>query len=147
MPESATRRLRADRSRQTIRFGGGVLSRKRYMCKKSVKCTLFKSYCTSLYTCPLWFCYRAESMRKLCVAYNNVFRFLCNEPRDCSAIYMFVSRGLPTCKMLIRKNVYSLLTCIAKSGNAILQSIMNSDALYTSPLCRHWRKMLYVYSY
>ena len=32
----------------------------------------------------------AESMRKLCVAYNNVFRFLCNEPRDCSASYMFV---------------------------------------------------------
>ena len=86
-------------------------------------------------------------MRKLCVAYNNVFRFLCNELRDCSASYMFVSRGLPTCKMLIRKNVYSFLTCIAKSGNAILQSIMNRDALYTSPLCRHWQKMLYVYSY
>ena len=27
--------------------------------------------------------------------------------------------------MLIRKNVYSFLTCIARSGNAILQSIMN----------------------
>ena len=67
-------------------------------------------------------------MRKLCVAYNNVFRSLCNEPRDCSARYMFVSRGLPTCKTLIRKNVYSFLTCICRSGNAILQSIMNSDA-------------------
>ena len=31
--------------------------------------------------------------------------------------------------------MYSFLTCIAKSGNAIRQSIMNSDALYTSPLC------------
>ena len=122
---------------------GNALIRKFYMCTESVKCTLFKSYCTSLYTCQLWFCYRAESTRKLCVAYNNVFRFVCNEPRDCSASYMFVSRGLPTCKMLNR----SLLTCIAKSGNAILQSIVNSDALYNSPLCRHWRKMLYVYSY
>ena len=62
-------------------------------------------------------------------------------------VIIFVSRGLPTCKMLIRKKLYSFLTCIARSGNAILQSIMNSDALYTSPLCRHWRKMLYVYSY
>ena len=86
-------------------------------------------------------------MRKLCVAYNIVFIFLCSEPRDCSASYMFVSRGLPTCKMLIRKHLYSVITCIARSGNAILQSIMNNDALYTSPLCRHWRKMLYVYSY
>ena len=42
---------------------------------------------------------------------------------------------------------YSFSTCIARSGNAILQSIMNSDALYTSPLGRHWQKMLYVYSY
>ena len=65
--------------------------------------------------------------------------------RDCSVSYMFVSRFLPTCNMLIRKNVYSFLPCIARSGNAILQSIMNSDALYTSPLCRHWRKILYIY--
>ena len=86
---------------------GNALIRKFYMCTESVKCTLFKSYCSSLYTCQLWYCYRAESTRKLCVAYNNVFRFLCNEPRDYSASYMFVSRGLPTCKMLIRKNVYS----------------------------------------
>ena len=52
--------------------------------------------------------------------------------------------------MLIRKNVYSFLPCIARSGNAILQSIMNSDALYTSPLCRHWRKIyitIYIYIY
>ena len=42
-------------------------------------------------------------MRKLCVAYNNVFRLLFNKPRGFSASYMFVSRDLPTCKRLIRK--------------------------------------------
>ena len=36
-----------------------------------------------------------------CIAYNNVSRFLCSEPRNCSAGHMFVSRGLPTRKMLI----------------------------------------------
>ena len=30
------------------------------------------------------------------IAYNNVFIFLCCEPRNCSASRMFVSRGLPT---------------------------------------------------
>ena len=30
VPESATRRLRADRSRQTIQFGGGIHRAKRY---------------------------------------------------------------------------------------------------------------------
>ena len=44
---------------------GNALIRTFYMCPESVKCTLFKSYCTSLYTCKLWFCYRAESMRNL----------------------------------------------------------------------------------
>ena len=78
------------------------------MCRppESVKNTLFRSFCTSLYTCELWWQYRSESLRKLCVAYNNVFRFVCSEPRNCSASHMFVSRGLPTCNMLIRKSIY-----------------------------------------
>ena len=89
-----------------------ALIRKYYMCTEDVKCTR-KSYCISLYTCQLWYNYKSESIRKLCVAYNNVFRLLCNEPRNCSASYMFVSRALSTCKMLIRKNVYCFMTRIA----------------------------------
>ena len=68
---------------------------------------------------------------------------LCNEPKKCSASHMFVSWELPTCKMLIR-NFFSFIKSVSKSGNAILQSIMNSDAIYTSPLYHHWRDMLYV---
>ena len=91
--------------------------------------------------------YKSESIRKLYVAYNNVFRLLCNEPRYCSASYMFVTRGLPTCKMLIRKKVYSFMMCIAKSSYTILQSILNSDALYTSQMYQHWRSVLYLYHF
>ena len=60
-------------------------------CTEDVNCTLFKSYCTSLYTCQLWCNYKSESIRKLCVAYNNVFRLLCNEPKNCSASYVCVT--------------------------------------------------------
>ena len=42
------------------------------MCSDHVKCTLFRSFCTSLYTCQLWCNYKSESIRKLFVAYNNV---------------------------------------------------------------------------
>ena len=60
------------------------------MCTESVKITLFRSFCTSLYNyiyiCELWWNYRSESLRKLCVAYNNVFRFLCGEPRNCIVV-------------------------------------------------------------
>ena len=113
---------------------GNALIRKFYMCSDHVnivKCTLFRSFCTSLYTCQLWCNYKSESIRKLYVAYNNVL-LLCNEPRYCSASYMFVTRRLPTCKMLIRTKVYSFMMCIAKSSNTILQIILNSDTLYAT---------------
>ena len=113
---------------------GNALLRKFFMCTESVKITLFRSFCTSLYTCELWCQYRSESLRKLCVAYNNVFRFVCREPRNCSASHMFVSRGLPTCNMLIRKSIYAFMISTKRSCNTILQNIVGSDHLYTSPL-------------
>ena len=73
----------------------GMLTMIFYMCIEYIKTTMFKSYCTSLYTY-----HTSESVRKHCVAYNNVFRLLCNEPRNCSDSHMFKSRGLPTCKVL-----------------------------------------------
>ena len=36
------------------------------------------------------------------------------------------------------------MMCIAKSSNTILQSILNSDALYTSQMYQHWRSVLYI---
>ena len=36
------------------------------------------------------------------------------------------------------------MMCIAKSSNTILQSILNSDALYTSQMYQHWRSVLYL---
>ena len=46
-----------------------------------------------------------------------------------------------------KSNVMIYCCKMQYSGNAILQSIMTSDALYTSPLCHHWRNMLYIYSF
>ena len=79
----------------------------------------------------LWCQYRSESLRKLCVAYNNVFRFVC---RERSASHMFVSRGLPTC-MLIRKSKCFYMTSTKRSCNTILQNIVGSDHMYTLPHC------------
>ena len=49
--------------------------------------------------------------------------------------------------LLITKKVYSFMMCIAKSSNTILQSILNSDALYTSHMYQHWRSVLYLYHF
>ena len=72
------------------------------MCSDHLKCTLFRSFCTSLYTCQLWSNYKSESVRKLYVAYNNVLDYYAMN-RGIAVLVMFVTRGLPTCKMLIRK--------------------------------------------
>ena len=110
------------RQRKQIYAQGNALIRKFYMCSETVKISLFKSYCSSLYTSALWCNYRCESLRKLCVAYNNVFRKMTFLPRDCSASLMFAERGLPTCKTLIRKHVYSFMTSVINSCNVNLHT-------------------------
>ena len=67
------------RQRNKIYAQGNTLIRKFYMCTENVKIALFKSYCTTLYTSTLWCKYRRESLRKLCVAYNNIFRKLTHQ--------------------------------------------------------------------
>ena len=62
------------------------------------------------------------------MAFNNVFRFLCCEPRN-SASHMFVSRGLPVCKMLIRKKAFIIST--KRSRNTILKNSELEVTIYT----------------
>ena len=77
----------------------------------------------------------------------NIFRKLTHQARDCSASQMFVSRQLPTCKMLIRRNVYGFMLNVQKSNNLILNSIVHCDILFTSPLWKHWRLLLYIHPF
>ena len=136
------------RKRNKIYAQGNALIRKFYTCTENVKIALFKSYRTTLYTSrpTRWCKYRGESLRKLCVAYNNIFRKLTHQARDCSASQMFVSQQLPTCKMLISRNVYGFMLNVQKSSNLILNSIVHCDILFTSPLWKHWRLLLYTRS-
>ena len=62
-------------------------------CSDSVKITLFRTYCTTMYTPHLWWNHTKVSIKKLQVAYNNIFRVLCHEDKFCSASLMFVSRA------------------------------------------------------
>ena len=126
---------------------GNALIRKFYMCTETVKIMLFNSHCTSLYTSDMWSKYRNESLRRLCVAYNNIFRKMTFQARDCSASLMFISRGLPTCKMIIRKNVYNLMTNVLQSSNLLLCNIVHSDRIFFSPMWQHWRRLLYVHHF
>ena len=58
------------RQRRQLYALGNVLSRRFHMCSIEVKNTLFRSFCTPMYTCQLWWNFSVQSMHKLNVAYN-----------------------------------------------------------------------------
>ena len=67
-----------DVSRQTRKFyaQANMLLRNFRYCSVDVKCMLFRSYCTNMYCCPLWFNSTSNNIKKLKASYNGVLRRL-----------------------------------------------------------------------
>ena len=67
-----------DVSRQTRKFyaQANMLLRNFRYCSNEIKCSLFKSFCTNMYCCPLWFNSTSSSVKKLKCSYNSVLRRL-----------------------------------------------------------------------
>ena len=131
------------RQRRKLYAQANMLCRKFSMCSISVKISLFKAYCTPLYTAHLWSKYKANSMQKLKVAYNDAFRLLMREPRWHSASQLFVTLGVPTCPALLRNLMYKFICRLDKSDNSIIVVLTNpleSTVRYSSR--RHWRNSL-----
>ena len=65
-------------SLQTQKFyaQANILLRIFKYCSVDVKCMLFRSYCTNMYCCPLWFNSTSSSVKKLKASYNGVLRRL-----------------------------------------------------------------------
>ena len=85
-----------DVSRQTRTFCAQAnmpLRNFRY-CSNEVECSLFKSFYTNMYCCPLWFNSTSFIVKKMRCSYNSVLhRLLCiRMPYSVSA--MFVTHGI-----------------------------------------------------
>ena len=117
------------------------------MCSPGVKATLFRTYCTPLYTAQLWCNYRCYTMKKLNVAYNDAMRMLLRVPRYMSASQMFAYMQVPACQAVIRNLVYKFMCRLDKSENNIINVLVDSTksvTRYTSDMRKHWHKLLYV---
>ena len=110
-----------------------------------VKITLFRTFCCNLYTCQLWwnFTQAAMPMRKINVAYNNVFRMIMQLPRYCSASNMFAMCNVPSCQAVMRNLVYRFTIRVDRSENKLLCAIGSSDMRYQSQIKKHWMSSLY----
>ena len=75
---NSSMRTSNDVSRQTRKFyaQANMLLRNFRYCGREVKCMLFKSFCTNIYCCPLWFNSTSSSIKKLKSSYNSVLRRL-----------------------------------------------------------------------
>ena len=115
---------------------GNMIIRKFNACDESVKISLFKTYCYSLYCCSLWSNYRAATWRKLKVCHNDIFRNLLGVPRFHSASALFVNKRTDNIDIIVRKTIFSLKNRMTLSSNALCRAVCGSEARIHS---RIWR--------
>ena len=115
-----------DVSRQTRKFYAQVkmLLRNFRYCSNEVKCSLFKSFCTNMCYCPIWFNSTSSSVKKLKCSYNSVLRRLLCIRMPYSASAMFVTHGTPSFYELFRKCVYNISERISSSSNSIIKACL-----------------------
>lgn len=122
-----------------------ILVRKFHMCTDNVKIKLFKTYCSPLYTAPLWGKYKKSTLQKLKVAYNDAFRILMKKPRSSSASLMFCQAHVNSFPALMRTLIYGFLCRLNDCKNSLIQTLVNpchSAVRYQSALWKHWYQCL-----
>ena len=131
-----------NRQCRSIYARGNSLIRKFHRCSDDVKVTLFKSYCSSLYTGQLWYRYSQSVYRKINVAYHGVFKKFLNFPRSTSNSLLFVYYDVSTFQELIRKYVNSFRLRLCKSDNLLIVNLLNCNRMSSSCLNRRWFSLL-----
>ncbi|XP_063386904.1 uncharacterized protein LOC134672885 [Cydia fagiglandana] len=126
-----------ERERRALCVRANMLARRFARCSSDVKITLFKAYCTSLYTCGLWADYTQRAYNALRVQYNNAFRAVLGLPRYCSASGMFAAYFHAT----MRVRAAALVRRVRASANTVLAMIADRlDCPYIVHCCnRHVR--------
>jgi exonuclease III len=125
-----------ERERRALSVRANMIARRFARCSREAKITLFRAYCTSLYTCSLWSRYTQRAYGALRVQFNNAFRVLMGLPRFCSASGMFADAGVDCFYATMRKRSASLMRRVRASPNNILQMLAGRvDCAYLRHCC------------
>ena len=133
------------RQRRMLYVQANMLVRKFHHCTTEVKVNLFRTYCTPLYTAPLWVNYKRGSLQKLQVAYNDCLRILLKKPRSTRASELFCSLGLTTFMALLRILTYKFMCRLDASLNGLISLMTDpsrSSVRYTSTIRARWHECL-----
>jgi endonuclease/exonuclease/phosphatase family metal-dependent hydrolase len=128
-----------ERERRAMSVRANMIARRFARCSEEVRVTLFRAYCTSLYTCSLWATYTAKAYSALRVQFNNAFRAVMGLPRFCSASGMFAQYRVDCFHATMRKRATSLVRRVWASSNTVLAMVARRlDGYYVQHCCnRH----------
>ena len=127
---------------RSIYSRGNSLIKKFRHCTDPVKIKLFKSYCTSIYACSLWIRYPKTVIRKVYRAYNNIFKHLMRIDDFSVVPNVLLEYNVNPSEVIIRKLVFSLRSCLLRSDNSVIFSLLSCIFFYSSPVYKHWESIL-----
>ena len=133
--------------RRTLFVQGTIILRKFNMCSLVVKLTLFRTYCSPMYTAQLWWNYKKSTITKLQIAYHNIFKMFLGMSKYESTSYLCTLFDIQCCQSVIRKLVYGFMCRLDSSVNCIIKGILATSLRYTSRIRKHWCSLLYINSW
>ena len=83
-----------------------------------------------------------KSLKRVKVAYNNVFRKLFGFKRDASMTLEMTLLGINHFNVLHRNSINSLRDRLSNSSNSIVTNFLNMDWFLQSNMYKHWCNIL-----
>ncbi len=128
---------------KSIYARGNLMVNRFGKCSVGVKNYLFRAYFSNAYGGQLWSVYNKTEFQKVKVAYNDVYRRLCNIRRGESISAIFVQNYIDTFNIVIRKLVYSFICRLCTSKNTLIQRILGTEEFLNCRLMTEWHNTLY----
>lgn len=123
---------------------GNMLLKNFSNCTDDVKCKLFKSYCSSFYCCQTWNMYKSETIRRLKVAYNNVFRQLMKLAPRTSMSYAMSTCDINHFNVIYRKSINCFNNRLSLSSNILVKTVIESLYFMNGNMFKTWPNILYM---
>ena len=136
-----------NRQRRTLFVQGNIILRKFNMCSVGVKLTLFRTYCSPMYTAQLWWNYKKNlpllNYKLLIITFFKCFLACPNMKALVTYAHFF---DIQCCQSLIKKLIYGFMCRLDSSVNCIIKGILPTSLRYTSRIRKHWCSLLYINS-
>ena len=109
-----------------------LLLRRFHMCSIDVKITLFKSFCSPMYTAHLWWNYKNATIRKLYISYHNILKLFLNLSKFESTSLLCAAFDVQCCQSVVRNLIFRFMCRLEKSCNDIIKALLASSVRYKS---------------